>query len=285
MIPAIGFAVHGWNRRMLDTASIDDPAINAVELDMAGSPGPPAIDGAALRPSDFDLVSVRALTLSVGGPEAPCLCYLNALKALALENGAASISDCLGSAPGAPQTTEIARYASPYARAALASTCRNVSLVQKHFGSVRFYLENTVVGFRADGGMTEARFLASVLRKSGCGWLLDVTRTYAAAAQAGDDPTDVLHRACEFVEEVLPSAPRIQMRVTGLADDRSADGSAEPRPIPEPILDLYQFVLESAFRKVDAIFVDWEPSAGDDAHWRAQTHTVRRIAESVRAIV
>ena len=52
-----------------------------------------------VRDMEFDLVSVHALKLSVASPEGPGVNYLEALKAIAIENGAESVSDLHGLHP------------------------------------------------------------------------------------------------------------------------------------------------------------------------------------------
>ena len=90
MVPAIGYAIREQNRPILD-----DPAINAAEITFERADDPLRIDR-YLRDANFDCVSVHALKLSVASPEPPGSDYMDALKAIAVENGAGSISDHLG---------------------------------------------------------------------------------------------------------------------------------------------------------------------------------------------
>jgi len=91
MTPAIGYGVREENRGILD-----DPAINAAEITFEQADDPLRIDRYLGHERDFDVVSVHALELSVACPEPPAQKYLDAIKAVAQENGAQSISDHLG---------------------------------------------------------------------------------------------------------------------------------------------------------------------------------------------
>ena len=63
--------------------------------------------------------------------------------------------------------------------------------------------------------------------------------------------------ACDFIEEVLPAADHVQLRLTGVFFDEKAERwvASDSHPIPEAVYELYAFVLEVAFDKVDAVFV------------------------------
>ena len=176
MVPAIGYAIREQNRYVLD-----DPAINAAEITFERADEPLRVNR-YIRDMDFDVVSVHALKLSVASPDPPGLAYLQALKAIAEENGACSISDHLGFTRDSDDGVEIGHFAPPpFTESALDATCRNIDMIQNHFETIRFYLENIAYLFRFKGTMTESEFLAKVLQKTGCGWLLDVTNVYANA--------------------------------------------------------------------------------------------------------
>ena len=59
MVPAIGYAIREQNRLVLD-----DPAINAAEITFERADDPLRVER-YVRETDFDLVSVHALKLSV----------------------------------------------------------------------------------------------------------------------------------------------------------------------------------------------------------------------------
>ena len=167
----------------------------------------------------------------------------------------------------------------PYTEAALACTCRNIDVVQKYFGDVRFYVENIAYLFQFEGTMTEAAFLSRVLAGTGCGWLLDVTNVYANAVNFGYD-------AYEFIEEVMPAASRVQMHLAGGFYDTKAKMyiDSHSHPVPEPVWDLYRFALEMAHDRAGAVFIERDQNFPDEHGWRREARLAREIAEEVGAI-
>lgn len=274
MVPAIGYAIREQNRSILD-----DAAINAVEITFERANDPLRVER-YVGEHDFDHVSVHALKLSVAGPEPPCPRYVDALKAIAVENGAHSISDHLGFTRDGDSGVEMGHFAPPpYTQPALDATCRNVELIQRSFGQTRFYVENIAYLFRWAGCMTESDFLSQVLRKTGCGWLLDVTNVYANSQNFGYDSR-------EFIRQVLPAATSVQMHLAGGFFDEQAQKyiDSHSHPIPEPVFDLYRYALELANGKVEAVFIERDQNFPDEEGWRREVRMVRDIAESVGAV-
>jgi uncharacterized protein (UPF0276 family) len=282
MTPHIGYALREQNRYMLD-----DPAIDAVEITFERADDPLRVER-YIGDLDFEHVSIHALKLSVASPDRPGREYLEALKAIALENGAASISDHLGFTRDGHRGVEMGHFAPPpYTDAALRATCRNIEYIQRYFGDLRFYVENIAYLFRFEGTMSEAAFLKKVLENTGCGWLLDVTNVYANSVNFGDDPY-------EFIAEVMPAAAAVQLHLAGGFFDEKAGKyiDSHSHPIPDPVWNLYRHSLELAQGglpqkrdKVDAIFIERDQNFPDDSGWREEVRTVRRIAEEVGAAV
>ncbi len=274
MIPAIGYAIREQNRPILD-----DPAINAAEITFERADDPLRLNR-YIEPFDFDVVSIHALKLSVASPDAPGWQYLDALKAIAEENGATSISDHLGFTRDGHDGVEMGHFAPPpYTAPALDATCRNIDVIHKHFGDTRFYLENIAYLFQFKSTMSEAEFLAQVLRKTGCGWLLDVTNVYANARNFGFD-------AYEFIADVMPAAGSVQMHLAGGFYDEQSEMyiDSHSHPIPDPVWDLYRFSLEQAGDKVEVVFLERDQNFPDEQGWRSEIRQVRQIAELSRAV-
>jgi len=274
MSPAIGYAIREQNRPVLS-----DPAINAAEITFERANDPLRVDR-YVRDHDFDLVSVHALKLSVASPEPPAAHYLDALRAIALENGAESVSDHLGFTRDGDNGVEVGHFAPPpYTEAALACTCRNIEAVQAHFGDLRFYLENIAYLFQFEGTMTEPEFLRRVLQATGCGWLLDVTNVYANGMNFGYDPY-------EFIEDVMPAASSVQIHLAGGFYDSRANMyiDSHSHPIPDAVWDLYRFALEMAHDRATAVFIERDQNFPDENGWRQEARMAREIADEVGAI-
>src|SRR5262245_41467672 len=127
MLPATGYALREENR-----ALAAEPAWSGVEIDYQRADHPlrlrPYLDGLS-----FDYVSVHTLELSVSSPEPPARDYLDALRAVAFENGARAVTDHLGFTHGRPGGAGIGHVtAPPWTEAALDATCRNVEAIQRH---------------------------------------------------------------------------------------------------------------------------------------------------------
>ena len=154
-------------------------------------------------------VVLHGVSLSIGSTDPLDRAYLDRLRALADEIEPAWISDHLswGMLDGArgydlwpiPPTAE-----------ALAHVAERVDAVQAHLGR-RILLENVsaYVAWRI-AEMTEADFLAELVRRTGCGILLDVNNVWVSASNLGYDPHEWLAR--------LPAGAVGQMHVAGHRD-------------------------------------------------------------------
>jgi uncharacterized protein (UPF0276 family) len=269
MMPAIGYAIREQNRPYLDDWSID-----AAEITFERADDPLRVNR-YIEQAEFEKVSVHALKLSVASPDPPHHEYVEAVKSVAWENGATSVSDHLGFTRDGDDGVEIGHFsAPPYTNSALSCTCRNIDHVQRAVGDLRFYIENIAYLFRYNGTMTEAEFLTRVLRTTGCGWLLDVTNVYANSINFGYDPY-------EFIAEVMPAASDVQMHLAGGYFDERLQKyiDSHSHPIPEPVYALYRHALKLADGKVEAVFIERDQDFPDENGWRDEVRTVRRIAD------
>lgn len=269
--PAIGYAIREQNRPILD-----DLNINAAEITFERADDPLRID-TYIQDHDFDHVSVHALKLSPASPHPPARRYLEAIKSVAQENGAQSVSDHLGFTRDGDDGVEMGHFAPPpWTQQALDATCRNVDHIQKFFGDTRFYIETIAYLFELKGTMSEADFVSRLLNRTGCGWLLDVTNVYANSVNFNFDPYD-------FIAAVMPHASSVQMHLAGgFFDEKSQmyiDSHSEP--IPDAVWDLYRFSLGQGSGKVEVVFIERDQNFPDEAGWRSEVHRVREIAEQV----
>jgi uncharacterized protein len=271
MLPVIGYALREQNRLVLD-----DPAINGVEITFERADDPLRVER-YLGDQDFAYVSVHALQLSVASPDAPHRAYLDALRAIADENGAASISDHLGFTRDGNDGFEMGHFAPPpYTSAALDATCRNIEIIQRHFRGLPFYVENIAYLFRFQGTMSEADFLVSMLERTGCGWLLDVTNIYANSINHAYDARD-------FICQVMPAARQVEMHLAGgfLDDQTGLYIDSHSEPVSQEVWDLYRYALELGRGKVKAVFIERDQNYPNEAGWRSEIRQTRRIAEEV----
>ncbi|MEQ8784915.1 MAG: DUF692 family protein [Pirellulaceae bacterium] len=271
MIPAIGYALREQNRPIFD-----DPAIDAVEVTFERADDPLRVER-YIGGLDVRYASIHALKLSPGSPDPPSEQYLARLKDIALENDARSISDHLGFTRDGAHGTELGHFAPvPPTRAALDATSRNVDAIVEYFAPLEFYIETIAYLFRLRGEMSEAEFLRKLLTRTGCGLLLDVTNVYANSRNFGFD-------ARQFIDEVLPAAASVQMHLAGgFFDDQAAMYiDSHSHPVPAEVWDLYRHSLRRAREKVSAVFIERDQNFPDEAGWRDEIQTARKIAEQV----
>jgi hypothetical protein len=131
----------------------------------------------------------------------------------------------------------------PYDVATLRRVCDHVDQVQERLRR-RMLLENpsTYVAYAAST-IDEAEFLCEVVRRTGCGLLLDVSNAYVSAVNHGRD-------AVAYID-ALPLHAVGEIHLAGFLEDRDAAGDrllidAHGSPIDEAVWRLYAHALERA---------------------------------------
>lgn len=104
----------------------------------------------------------------------------------------------------------------PYHAGTLVRVCAHIDQVQDYLGC-RMLLENpaTYVEF-VDSTMAEADFIGEVVRRTGCGLLLDVNNIYVSCVNHGRDPSAYLR--------ALPLVATGEIHLAGFAEDVDAAG-------------------------------------------------------------
>lgn len=130
----------------------------------------------------------------------------------------------------------------PYDAATLARVCTHVNRVQDRLRR-RMLLENpaTYVEFAAST-MAETEFIAEVVKRTGCGLLLDVNNVYVACVNHHRDPHAYIRS--------LPLDAVGQIHLAGFARDTDAAGDpllidSHGAPVAQAVWDLYASTLES----------------------------------------
>jgi uncharacterized protein (UPF0276 family) len=129
----------------------------------------------------------------------------------------------------------------PYTEETLARVCDHINEVQDTLER-RMLLENpsTYVAF-AETTMSELDFLREIVRRTGCGLLLDVNNVFVQAANHGFDPRAYL--------DDLPAEHVGEIHLGGHAADEDEDGSAlliddHGREVADPVWTLYAQALD-----------------------------------------
>lgn len=197
-----------------------------------GAGGPPHRMLSALR-ADYAL-SLHGVGLSIGGPGRLDGAHLGRLKALMARYEPAQFSEHLAwSSHGAAYLNDLLPL--PYTPETLAIVCDHIDEVQAVLGT-RLLLENpsTYVLFETSE-IPETAFLAEVVRRTGCGLLLDVNNAYVSAINHRYDPRAYLAsfpmqavgevHLGGHTEEALPSGPLLI--------------DAHASPVADPVWALY----------------------------------------------
>jgi uncharacterized protein (UPF0276 family) len=161
-------------------------------------------------------LSLHGVGLSIGGTDALDCAHLARLAALIERFEPAWFSEHLAWSSHAGQCFNHL-LPLPYNASSLQRVCAHVDQTQSRLRR-RLLLENpsTYVEF-ASSTMDEATFLAEVVRRTGCGLLLDVNNAYVSAVNQGRD-------AWAFID-ALPAAAIGEIHLAGFAEDRDGAGA------------------------------------------------------------
>jgi uncharacterized protein (UPF0276 family) len=185
-------------------------------------------------------LSLHGVALSLGGPAARLdRAHLARLRRLIDRFAPASFSEHL-----AWSTHEGVYFDDllplPYTQATLARVCDHIDEAQEALG-MRLLLENPT-GYLAfpETEMAETDFLRTVVRRTGCGLLLDVANVHASAINLGFD-------ACAYLD-AFPLHLVGEIHLAGQAVEIDDEGGrlvidTHDRPVGREVWDLYAEVI------------------------------------------
>ncbi|MBP8278839.1 MAG: DUF692 domain-containing protein [Propionivibrio sp.] len=187
---------------------------------------------------DYPL-SIHGVGLSIGGESPLDETHLDRLAALLKRYAPQSFSEHLAwSSHGENFLNDLLPV--PYHAAMLSRVCAHIDRVQERLGR-RMLLENpaTYVEFAAST-MSETDFIGEVIRRTGCGLLLDVNNVYVSCTNHGRDPY-----ACI---DALPLQAAGEIHLAGFARDVDAAGDpllidSHGAPVAQAVWDLYRYTL------------------------------------------
>lgn len=185
-------------------------------------------------------LSIHGVGLSIGGEELLDEAHLDCLATLIARYEPQSFSEHLAwSSHGDIFLNDL--LPAPYHAATLQRVCAHIDRVQERLQR-RLLLENpaTYVEFAAST-MAETDFIGEVVKRTGCGLLLDVNNVYVSCTNHGRDPQAFI--------EALPLAATGQIHLAGFAQDIDAAGApllidSHGAPIAQAVWELYRFTLE-----------------------------------------
>ncbi|AWB49395.1 hypothetical protein HYN69_13600 [Gemmobacter aquarius] len=183
-------------------------------------------------------LSIHGVGLSIGGSDALDRDHLARLKALCDRYQPESFSEHLAwSSHGGDYLNDLLPL--PYTGETLDQVCRHVCQVQEALGR-RMLLENpsTYVLFE-QSTLAETDFLAEIVRRTGCGLLLDVNNVFVSAT---NHRTDALAYLAEF-----PMSAVGEIHLGGHSGEELPSGplliDAHGTPVADPVWAIYAQVL------------------------------------------
>lgn len=209
-------------------------------------------------------LSVHGVGLSLGGTAPPDRAHLDRLAALIARHRPAAFSEHLA---WATHDGTFFNDLLPlrYDHDALARTCAHVDAVQSRLG-MRLLLENPsrYVAFR-DEPWDEPAFLAEIVRRTGCGLLLDLNNVHVGCANLGLDPHAYL--------DALPLRAVGELHLAGHSIDTLDDGTElriddHGSPVGELAWSLHARVIAECGAL--PTLVEWDTRVPDYAVLRAQ---------------
>ena len=185
-------------------------------------------------------LSIHGVGLSIGGEGPLDERHLDRLAVLLDRYEPESFSEHLAwSSHGGAFLNDL--LPAPYHAATLARVCEHIDRVQDRLKR-RMLLENpaTYVEFAAST-LAEPDFIGEVVRRTGCGLLLDVNNAHIACVNHHHNPHDYLR--------ALPLDAVAQIHLAGFALDEDAAGApllidSHGSPVAEAVWELYCYTLD-----------------------------------------
>ena len=207
-----------------------------------GAGGPPHRYLTAIR--DLYPISIHGVGLSIGSSRALSEAHLHRLKVLIDRYEPAIFSEHLA------WSTHSSGYLNdllpvPYTEEALRRVVEHIDIAQSFLGR-RLLLENpsTYVQF-AESTYGEPDFINEIIRRTGCGLLLDVNNVHVSATNHGFD-------AYSYIDQINPLAVG-EIHLAGHAREMDTDG--------------------------DPLLIDTHDRHVDDAVWSLYAYSMRNIGE------
>ena len=219
-------------------------------------------------------LSLHGVGLSLAGAQLPDLAHLAALKRLADRFEPFALSEHLAwSRHGGAALPDLLPV--PRTNAALAAICRNIDFAQSLLGR-QLLIENPSHYLTLAGhGWSEPEFLAEIVRRTGCGLLLDLANVHVSAVNLGFDPLDYL--------AAFPCAAVAEIHVAGSLRDTACDLLVDNHgaPVAAPVWALLErFIRHHGPRPV---LVEWDREVPEFSVLMAErTKAARLIAASQR---
>jgi uncharacterized protein (UPF0276 family) len=218
-------------------------------------------------------VSIHGVSMSIGGQEPLDVAHLERLRALVARYEPALVSEHLA------WSTHESTYFNdllplPYTEATLVRVADHIDHLQATIGRP-ILLENpaTYIAF-TESTMSEADFLRALVRRSGCGLLLDINNVFVSATNHGFSAVDYL---AEF-----PLSHVGEIHLAGHAEHTDDEGDpllidSHDRKVADVVWALYDSVV--ARRGPVPTLVEWDSSIPEWPILRAEAEAAQAILD------
>ena len=251
--PGVGYKPQHFSEIMQDPGPVEWVEIHAENY--MGDGGRPHAQLRALQ--EKLALSVHGVGLSIGGEGALDPDHLARLKTLVERTNPASFSEHLAwSTHGAEYLNDLLPL--PYTKDTLTRVSDHIDQVQSTIGR-RMLLENpsSYLAF-AESTWSETDFLAEVVRRTGCGLLLDVNNVFISATNLGYSPQGYI--------DAYPLDAVGEIHVGGHDEQEDDHGApllidSHGKPVVNPVWSLLRYTLAASGPK--PVLVEWDNDVPD----------------------
>jgi uncharacterized protein (UPF0276 family) len=270
--PGVGYKPQHFNNLRADPGPVSWLEVHAENY--MGDGGRPLAQLRALM--EHFALSVHGVGLSIGG-EAPLdRDHLARLKRLMDWCDPASFSEHLAwSTHGSEFLNDLLPLA--YTNSTLALVADHIDQVQTFLGR-QMLLENpsSYLAF-AESTWSETDFLHELVKRTGCGLLLDVNNVFVSATNLG-------YEARQYIE-AFPIEAVGEIHVGGHDSDQDDDGKpllidSHGKPVADPVWTLLEYVLSKSGPK--PVLVEWDNDVPDWSVLKAEAERASQALQPVR---
>jgi len=236
-----------------------------------GAGGPPHAALSQIR-QDY-AVSLHGVCMSIGGPQPLDKAHLRRFKALVDRYEPALVSEHLAwSTHGTTYFNDLLPL--PYTAATVTRVADHIDLVQEALGC-QLLLENpsTYLIF-SESTMGETSFIAELVRRTGCGLLLDINNVFVSAANHGFAARDYL---ADFPLEHVG-----EVHLAGHTQQADDEGElllidSHDRPVADAVWKLFDLVIGQC--GPIPTLVEWDSDLPDWARLKAEADAAQTIID------
>lgn len=221
-------------------------------------------------------LSIHGVGLSIGGMEALDRAHLARLKQLLECHPPAVFSEHLAwSSHGGQFYNDLLPVA--YTEASLARVCAHIDQVQDTLGRTLLLENPSTYVFCQHNSYSESEFLTQVLKRTGCGLLLDVNNLHVSCINHGWDPV-------QYMAD-LPLHGVGEIHLAGFAEEVDEDGQpllidTHGSPVAQAVWTLYEGLLQTLGRPVPTL-IERDNNIPD---WPVLLAEAKQVAVRLRAV-